>query len=372
MITRHLIASPRAHRATVPLLAAMALSGACTTDAPAEREAGAALQLGLDAQYMASLTGATDSDGMTTHAVDRADPGQYRFVINRLAAAGKTAASAPALFERIEAIRVKALARAQTGRITSAVPITRCGGFVLPGEQQQVGTTLHFTNTHPEVSCFGGMPYVYADVTTYLGIGPQNILISSAAAEDLEGGIDFPPVRIDTVLPIARGRLNRTDSLLIAFDELFEELTLFSSSTTGLQVAANIVVDAPSADPEALPFSTRGTVSVVPTTGTGTCSIKSLDLADSQLLLRKKLTGGFCTTSLARSGTEKANDGTVAFEPAGSFAHTGGGGTAECDDTALRTEPLAVSFTIRGTAVCGDDTVPFSASHTSSDEPTEP
>lgn len=375
MTTRHLIASPRAHRATVPLLAMMALAGACTTDAPAELETGAALgtQLGLDAQYMRSMSGATNTDGTTSHVVDLADPGQYRFVINRLAAAGKTPASEPQLFERIEAFRVKALARAQAGRTTSAVPINRCGAFILPGAQEQVGTTLHFTNTRPEVSCFGGgMLYVYADITTYLGIGPQNILVASAAAEDLDGGIEFPPLGIDATLPIARGRLNRSDSLMIAFDEFFEELMLFSSSATSLQVAASIVVDAPSEDPESLPFSTRGKVSVVPTTGNDTCSIKSFDPADSKLLLRKKLSGGFCTTSLARPGAEKANEGTVAFEAAGSFAHTGSGGTSECDDTTLRTEPLAVAITIRGTAVCGDDAVPFSASHTLNDEPTEP
>jgi hypothetical protein len=375
------MALPHANRATCMLLAAVAASGACTTDAPALSEpadrglseTGAALrtQLGIDSQYMRRVTGVTDADGMSTHAVDLADPGQYQFVVNRLAAAGKTPASSLHLFERLEAARTQALARARTGTVRIA-SVAGCVGFVLPGVQRRTGSSLRFINTHPEVSCFGGVPYVYADITTYLSnvAGTQNIIVASAAAEDLSGGINFPPVRIDPTLPIARGKLNRTESLLIAFDDLGNELIQFTSISTSLQVTANIAVEDPVASPESLPFPTRGTVSVLP--GTGTCAIKTLDIADSRLRLVKQTRGGFCATGLTRSPTDEPNHGTVAFEAAITFAHAGGGDATECDETALRTEPLTPAFTVRGTAACGPDTVPFFASHTTGDDPTLP
>ena len=215
------------------LLVVGALTGGCTTPEPTVTTADQSFhqQMVIDSQYMRSVfekTGSAEVSG----PVDLADPGQYRFVMNRLAAAGKTAENSPHLFERLEQSKVQAIARAKAGTTTSTISSTDwCAGLILLGTEIRTGSSIQFDKTHPEVSCVGGASYVYADITTYNSnkTGSENFVAGSAAGEDYTGGTAFTAVTISPLLPAALGRVNRTDSLIIADDDLGNEQITFNS-----------------------------------------------------------------------------------------------------------------------------------------------
>jgi hypothetical protein len=214
------------------LLVVGALTGGCTTPEPTVTATDPTFheQMAIDSQYMTKLF-ATTEDGMKgSGRVDLADPVQYRFVMNRLAAAGKTAVNSPHLFESLEQTKVKAIAQAKAGTSASVTGTDFCAGLILMGSEVQSGTSIIFKNTHPTVSCLGGAAYVYADITTYNSnrAGTENFVVASAAGEDYTGGTAFDAVRTDPALPAVLGRVNRTDSLIIADDAFGNEQITFN------------------------------------------------------------------------------------------------------------------------------------------------
>ncbi len=227
----------------VALFAVAALSG-CTTTAEPEAKISTvgqslALQMATDSQYMMrTLESKTKVETLhPSAAVDLADPAQYRFVMNRLAAAGKTVANSPELFGRIQKSKDKALARAaliaKGGPVTNAVSTDWCRNFITLGRENKITATnqIEFKTTHPTVTCVNGAEYVYADISTYDSnvAGTENKLIQSAAGEDYSGGTDFTAVQTTPKLPAVLGRINRTDSLVIAYDANGTEQMTFSA-----------------------------------------------------------------------------------------------------------------------------------------------
>lgn len=225
-----------------PFLMAGMLAG-CTTAtddvAPtlATTDQAIATQMSTDSVYMMKVfesKARANGGSIDMSSIDLADPSQHRFVMNRLAAAGKTKDNSPALFDRLEKKRLKAISAksgaTSTEVITSAIAANWCAQFVIIGnETRPTTTTIGFPGTHADVSCLGGAAYVYADVTTYNSneTGTENFVVGSAAGEDYTGGTNFNLVQINPSLPAQIGRVNRTDSLTIAYDETgtFEQIT---------------------------------------------------------------------------------------------------------------------------------------------------
>jgi len=235
-------------------LVAAVLAG-CTADPPVPKAAVAdptmADQMTSDSRYMMRTMGMTAERGELSHPVDLADPAQYRFVMNRLRAAGKTAENSPHLFDRIAQTQAKALARATSG-ISDVTSTDWCDSFILLGRETAAGTSTTFNDTHPQVTCNGGASYVYADVTTYNSnlAGTESFVVGSAAGEDYSGGTDFGDtdfgdVSISPVLPIDTARLNVTDSLVIADDDAGNEQVTYNAVQSALNPVAWITVTHP-------------------------------------------------------------------------------------------------------------------------------
>jgi hypothetical protein len=240
----------------LPCFAAAALAGGCTTDG---QEASVSVvdqslsaSMSADSQYMGKLL--TTKTGTAASArINLADPAQHRFVLNRLAAAGKNAENSPYLFERIQASKTKAMASLAGGATTNAVATDWCANFVLLGTERKVTTKIKFDGTHPNVSCKGGAEYVYVDVSTFNSnrAGTEHILVSSAAGEDYTGGTNFDAVVIRPELPAVLGRVNKTDSLLIAYDALGNEQMTFTSVTSAvLPLPGSIQLQHPTLHPQ--------------------------------------------------------------------------------------------------------------------------
>jgi hypothetical protein len=203
-----------------------------------------AQQMSADSQYMMGLLGgssgeqraakggeplAADDGGLReSMPVDLADPAQHRFVMNRLAAAGKNVDNSPQLFEHIRKASDAARARSATSATsaTTATATDWCRNFIFLGNEVKTSTTTtQFRTTRPYVTCVGSPSYVYADITTYNSntAGTENFVVQSAAGEDYTGGASFSAVAITPTLPAVLGRVNKTDSLIISIDDLGRE-----------------------------------------------------------------------------------------------------------------------------------------------------
>jgi hypothetical protein len=220
-------------------LATVALAVGCTTQEPPATPVtpSVAEQMTIDSQYMMKLFGDKSSDEGEARPVDLADPAQYRFVMNRLRAAGKTIENSPQLFASIQATRGKAVARAAGGKTISAATDTDfCAAFILNGSEATSGSSIAFNNAHPVVSCVGGASYVYADITAYNSNldDTENLLVTTAAGEDYSGGTAFDTVTISPTFTAIAGRVNKTDSLIIADDNAGNEQITYNVIRTNL------------------------------------------------------------------------------------------------------------------------------------------
>jgi len=209
------------------------VAGGCTMQEPlnATIDQSFAQQLSTDSRYMGKLVEKANSDGTGSIQIDLADPAQYRFVMNRLRAAGKTAENSPHLFERIQVMKNKALARANArGTNSAAAPTDWCASVLLLGKEVRSGTSITFEDAHAVVSCVGGAAYVYNDITASSSNldDTENILVANAAGEDYSGGTAFDTVSISPVFNAVAGRVNKTDSFLIADDDFGNEQMTFS------------------------------------------------------------------------------------------------------------------------------------------------
>lgn len=185
-------------------------------------------QMSVDSQYMMHVHEKIASP-IGASQIDLADPKQYQFVMNRLAAAGKSSANSPELFNRLQRSR---------DRVVSGLTTTTdwCATRIQLGPERRVGSTMTFPKTHPIVSCVGGASYVYADIATYNSnvAGTENYLVTSAAGEDYSGGTDFTTIETHPALPATVGRVNKTDSLVIAYDAIGNEQLTYNNIRTHL------------------------------------------------------------------------------------------------------------------------------------------
>jgi hypothetical protein len=219
--------------ATLQLLAAAALSGGClaTTPDPADGiEQSLVQQMTADSLYMMRLAAPQGGVKKPSLRIDLADPNQYRFVMNRLAAAGKSAGNAPYLFERIEKSRQRMAARASSGAMANDAGSTDwCDASVVFGTGKMVGpSSVKYVTSHPSVSCLQGPSptvYVTVDINAYRAnlAGTQATLVASASGENFDGATAFDDVTITPTFPAAVGIANRSDSLLIAYNEADNE-----------------------------------------------------------------------------------------------------------------------------------------------------
>jgi hypothetical protein len=191
-----------------------------------------AQQMSADSRHMMGLLGGKSGALRESVSIDLADPVQHRFVMNRLAAAGKTTDNSPELFEQIHRSATAARARAAVGATTTATATDWCRNFIFLGsEVKTTATTIQFRTTRPYVTCVGRPAYVYADITTYNSnqAGTENFVVQSAAGEDYTGGASFSAVAISPTLPATLGRVNRTDSLVISVDTLGREQITYNA-----------------------------------------------------------------------------------------------------------------------------------------------
>ncbi len=244
-------------RGAVGVLALAALAGGCAVaEAPAtEVSQSLALQMSADSQYMMSLLGTKEGELKPSTRINLADPVQHRFLLNRLAAAGKTAANSPYLFERIQKSRERAVRTNAVGS-PSAASTDWCANVITQGTESLVGVppnaSIQYNTTHPNVSCAGGAIYVFADITTYNSnkAGTQNLFVASSSGEDYSGGTNFNSVAISPSLPARMGGVNKTDSVIIAYDDLGnEQMTFFGATTDVLETPVTVALVHPTIHP---------------------------------------------------------------------------------------------------------------------------
>jgi hypothetical protein len=226
-------------RSAVQYVALAALTAGCVTEAKQEEislgetNQELARQSGEDSRYMRQVFQGSQRAAGIQGRIDLADPGQYRFVKNRLSAAGKTPQNSPELFTRLERSKQKAVA-AKTSlaadTMTSATDF--CAGYILLGQESKSGTSsILFSGTRPVVSCPGGSSYLYVDVYTFnMNLaGTEFIFVAGAEAEDFTGQPVFDDMAINAVLPATLGRVNYTDSYAITYNAAgVEQYTYFA------------------------------------------------------------------------------------------------------------------------------------------------
>ncbi|HZI10557.1 MAG TPA: hypothetical protein VE153_09165, partial [Myxococcus sp.] len=109
--------------------------------------------------------------------LDLADDTQYRFVTNRLRAAGSTPDNSPRLFRRLEKLRKEKkagvpekMARQDMLSSTSAESTSErswCGHLLPLTDVKSADATVAKFQASGLVTCFNGSDYAYADVTAY-------------------------------------------------------------------------------------------------------------------------------------------------------------------------------------------------------------
>ncbi|MFY2563525.1 Hint domain-containing protein [Corallococcus terminator] len=184
-------------------------------------------------------------------AIDLADPGQYRFVMNRLRGSGKTASNSPKLFARLGLAREKALASKSAGteaRGASLVNNWGCDHFLSINRGANAGAVRTY-ESNPWAACVNGASYVYTDIVAFNSNNAetQTTVVDSASGEEYAAGQSFDDVIVRPAIPINMDRQVVLDSMMIAMNEnTGEEVVTFargkSSTTTG---GADLAMDHP-------------------------------------------------------------------------------------------------------------------------------
>ncbi|MGZ3458022.1 MAG: hypothetical protein ACXU86_05895, partial [Archangium sp.] len=179
-------------------------------------------------QALRSQAGAGNSQ-RSQMPIDLADDAQYRFVKNRLLAAGSTPDNSPQLFRRLELLRKQKReglpdTTTRKDRLTSE-PTSSEGnpwcGHLLPLTDVATSDTsaVRFQATGL-VTCFNGSDYAYTDVNAY-ATDPDHTqfrVLASQADEAYAGAVlETPP--LDLNLPVGPGQLLFVDSVAMAFNE---------------------------------------------------------------------------------------------------------------------------------------------------------
>jgi len=124
--------------------------------------------------------------------LDLNDPVQYRFVMNRLKAAGLSALNAPRLFARLAERKTRlplpVRPMAEPGKVgAQQTPSEQawCGHMIPLGTSGSDASTLRFEGTSLS-SCFGGSDYGFVDFNAYSTNSDQTVfdLLASEAQEE--------------------------------------------------------------------------------------------------------------------------------------------------------------------------------------------
>ncbi|MCX4247676.1 Hint domain-containing protein [Paraliomyxa miuraensis] len=159
----------------MPLLACDVESPDALDVAALEHDQPAIDELVDDAQYMREIF--VEGEGRKAMPLDLADERQYRFIVNRLRAAGLSPATAPEAFDRLEKARFRAM--------NDLVPRSgndRCDMFVTD-EDAPEGTL----STIGRSSCVDGSDYSFVQVCHYDDFGN---LLDCTFEEEFGGGIE--------------------------------------------------------------------------------------------------------------------------------------------------------------------------------------
>jgi hypothetical protein len=194
-----------------------------------------------DSRYMARLY----QQWVTTHEagdqmpINFSDEVQYRFVLNRLRAAGNTPENSPHLFAQVEKARARTVA-AKPGTQTAALTTKEWCGHRVPFTESRNGGNTTFTQ-HGLITCFGGSEYAYVDVNVF-STDPQRTqftLLASNANEDYGTKVlESAPLAAD--IPTDPNRELYVDSMAMAFDD-----TRGLSSTTYAQAETRALFGKP-------------------------------------------------------------------------------------------------------------------------------
>ena len=169
--------------------------------------------------------------------LDLNDPVQYRFVMNRLKAAGLTSLTAPRLFSKLTELksRLPLPARPMAGKVTAQQTTPEqpwCGHMIPLGTSGSDAAALRFEGTGL-TSCFAGSDYGFVDFNAYSTNSNQSVfeLLASESREEYAGKVlETAPVN----LALARSREQElfVDSVAMAFNELTGQDHLTYTSVT--------------------------------------------------------------------------------------------------------------------------------------------
>ncbi|HEX8819463.1 MAG TPA: Hint domain-containing protein [Archangium sp.] len=238
-------ASPRLRSRLFTALACLTLlgTGCGQQKAPSQLQAADKQALEADSLHMAGLYARWNQEvraqGGSSRAgknrempIDLADDAQYRFLKNRLLAAGNTPDNSPHLFNRIEKLRKEKKAAipgkmARKDMISSTTTVASGGegnpwcGHLLPlADVQSSESDKARFETFGIVTCFNGSDYAYADVTAFAtdATRTQFRVIGTQSFEDYAGAVLETP-KLDLNLKANPGETLIVDSVALAFNE---------------------------------------------------------------------------------------------------------------------------------------------------------
>ncbi|WP_375768633.1 Hint domain-containing protein [Archangium gephyra] len=162
--------------------------------------------------------------------LDLADDTQYRFVTNRLQAAGSTPQNSPQLFRKLETMRKEKKTgtpgpKARKDRLTSATAgeaeaNSRCGHMLPLTDVASADPKLAKFQASGLVTCFDGADYAYADVTAFAANRERTefrVLGTESLEEYASAVLETPPLPLS--LKVNPDEELFADSVAIAFDE---------------------------------------------------------------------------------------------------------------------------------------------------------
>lgn len=217
--------------------------------------------LDADSRYMGKVFATKENGGEKGFVhVDLSDESQYRFVLNRLKGAGKTAENAPFLFQRLGQSRQRALVRKSSGESIASLTTAAwgCEHYVtlIPGKENTTTQTRPY-QSGPVGTCQGGANYIYMDILFYNSdlAGNNRTVVTSNSGEQYGGGTNFTQVEVRPSMPLTNTRQADVDSMMIAMnDATGEEVVTFVRALSGsTREAAKITLAHPSFAAEAKP-----------------------------------------------------------------------------------------------------------------------
>ncbi|MCY1082654.1 Hint domain-containing protein [Archangium lansingense] len=222
------------------LCLAMAGSGCSQQKMPAQQQEADKQALVADSLYMARLYAGWEQQvesqglrrgGRASHMeIDLSDDTQYRFVTNRLQAAGSTPKNSPQLFRKLEKLRKDKKSgtpriHTREDRLASAAAEegaenTWCGHLLPLTDVANSDKTVAKFQASGLVTCFDGSDYAFANVTAF-ATNRERTQFRVLGAESLEeyAGVVLETPPLDINVAVNPDEELFVDSLAVAFDE---------------------------------------------------------------------------------------------------------------------------------------------------------